>query len=90
MTKPLWAPWRLEYIAQADEQEGCVFCIEAAGELPDGESLYFEKHAIHTGTQTITLLVPEEPARAGIDPYSLLDWEEGENIEPVEAVEPEA
>src|SRR3954470_19187597 len=24
--KPLWAPWRLEYIQQADEQEGCVFC----------------------------------------------------------------
>jgi ATP adenylyltransferase len=26
MPKPLWAPWRLEYIQQADEQEGCVFC----------------------------------------------------------------
>jgi ATP adenylyltransferase len=24
--KPLWAPWRLEYIEQADEQEGCIFC----------------------------------------------------------------
>ena len=24
--KQLWAPWRLEYIQQADEQEGCVFC----------------------------------------------------------------
>ena len=33
MTKPLWAPWRLEYIAHADEQPGCVFCAEAAGEL---------------------------------------------------------
>jgi ATP adenylyltransferase len=30
MKKPLWAPWRLEYITQADEQEGCVFCLEAA------------------------------------------------------------
>ena len=24
--KQLWAPWRLEYIQSADEQEGCVFC----------------------------------------------------------------
>ena len=39
MTKPLWAPWRLEYIEQADEQDGCVFCREAAGELSDEESL---------------------------------------------------
>ena len=27
MTKPLWAPWRLEYIQSADEQPGCVFCL---------------------------------------------------------------
>ena len=39
MTKPLWAPWRLEYIKQADELEGCVFCAEAAAELADDESL---------------------------------------------------
>jgi ATP adenylyltransferase len=39
MTKPLWAPWRLEYITQADELEGCVFCAEAAGEIADDESL---------------------------------------------------
>jgi ATP adenylyltransferase len=39
VTRPLWAPWRLEYVAQADEQPGCVFCTEAAGELPEAESL---------------------------------------------------
>ena len=39
MTKPLWAPWRLEYIKRADELEGCVFCVEATGELPAEESL---------------------------------------------------
>ena len=22
----LWAPWRLEYVGSADEQDGCVFC----------------------------------------------------------------
>jgi ATP adenylyltransferase len=39
MTKPLWAPWRLEYIVQADEQEGCVFCLEAANEIEPAKSL---------------------------------------------------
>jgi ATP adenylyltransferase len=39
VTRPLWAPWRLEYVAQADEQPGCVFCAEAAGGLPEAESL---------------------------------------------------
>lgn len=37
VTKPLWAPWRLEYIKQADEQLGCIFCQAAAGE--DEEAL---------------------------------------------------
>jgi ATP adenylyltransferase len=31
VTKPLWAPWRLEYIKTADEREGCFFCTAAAG-----------------------------------------------------------
>lgn len=35
--KQLWAPWRLEYIQSADEQEGCVFC--RAAQLPDEEGL---------------------------------------------------
>jgi len=39
MTKPLWAPWRLEYIKQADELEGCVFCAEATGEIREEDSL---------------------------------------------------
>lgn len=39
MTKPLWAPWRLAYVTQADELDGCVFCAEAAGDLEGDESL---------------------------------------------------
>jgi ATP adenylyltransferase len=51
MTKPLWAPWRLEYITQADEQEGCVFCSEATGALAAPESLL-----LHDGAAAIALL----------------------------------
>jgi ATP adenylyltransferase len=36
MTRQLWAPWRLEYIQSADEQEGCVFCIAEAGDDEQG------------------------------------------------------
>ena len=36
--KQLWAPWRLQYIQQADEQDGCIFCraLEADDETEDG------------------------------------------------------
>jgi ATP adenylyltransferase len=36
MTKQLWAPWRLEYIKQADEQSGCIFCDAEAASDEDG------------------------------------------------------
>jgi len=35
MPKPLWAPWRLEYIAKADEEHECIFCA------PDEKLLVF-------------------------------------------------
>ena len=37
MTERLWAPWRLEYVSHADEQEGCVFCAARDGD--DAERL---------------------------------------------------
>ena len=37
MTRQLWAPWRLEYVGSADEQEGCIFC--RALTAPDEDSL---------------------------------------------------
>src|SRR5262245_12046982 len=38
MPKPLWAPWRLEYVQQADEARGCIFCApEEALVLHRGE-----------------------------------------------------
>lgn len=45
----LWAPWRLEYIQGADEQEGCVFCRAAAG--GDEEHL-----VVHRGERAFVLL----------------------------------
>ena len=44
MPRPLWAPWRLEYIVEADEQEGCIFCE------PD-ESLL-----VHRGEHAVVLM----------------------------------
>jgi ATP adenylyltransferase len=35
MPKTLWAPWRLEYVAHADEQQGCPLCAEAAGDVDE-------------------------------------------------------
>ena len=49
MTKPLWAPWRLEYIQQADEQPGCVFC--RAAEASDEDGL-----VVHRGDRAFVLL----------------------------------
>jgi ATP adenylyltransferase len=31
MPNPLWAPWRLEYIEQADEASRCIFCEPEEG-----------------------------------------------------------
>jgi ATP adenylyltransferase len=49
MTKQLWAPWRLEYIQGADEQEGCLFC--AAWESDDEGAL-----VVHRGAEAFVLL----------------------------------
>lgn len=51
MTKPLWAPWRLEYIKRADEETACVFCEEAARKLDEGETL-----RVHEGRAAIAIL----------------------------------
>jgi hypothetical protein len=59
-----------------------IFAPARPGEIL-GKPLYVEKHRIRSGLQTITLTVPERPDRGGIDPYNLLDWEEGDNIEAI-------
>ena len=42
--KPLWAPWRLEYVQHADELDRCVFCE------PEAELL------IHSGEHALVVL----------------------------------
>jgi ATP adenylyltransferase len=41
----LWAPWRLQYVQHADEQDGCVFCRAAAGDDEAGLVLHRGEHA---------------------------------------------
>jgi ABC-2 type transport system permease protein len=60
-----------------------IFAAAGPGEVL-GKPLYVQKHRIASGTQTITLTLPQQPARGGIDPYNLLDWEEGDNIEAID------
>ena len=64
MTKQLWAPWRLEYIKQADEQLGCVFCEAAAG---DDE----EKLVVRRGELVFVLLnrFPYSSGHLMVAPY---------------------
>lgn len=49
MTKQLWAPWRLEYIQQADELPECLFCAARDG---DDE----ERLVVHRGDHALVLL----------------------------------
>jgi ATP adenylyltransferase len=46
----LWAPWRLEYVESADEEDGCFLCAAAASS-DDEASL-----AIHRGRYALVLL----------------------------------
>jgi len=41
----LWAPWRLQYVQHADEQDGCVFCRAAVGDDETGLVLRRGEHA---------------------------------------------
>jgi hypothetical protein len=50
------------------------------------EPLYLQQHRIRSGSQTITVTAPGQPALAGIDPYHLLEWEEGDDDDNVEGV----
>lgn len=67
MPKPLWAPWRLEYVTHADEQPGCFLCAEAAGEVE--ESL-----VVHRGDAAFAVLnkFPYSSGHLLVAPYEHL------------------
>lgn len=37
-----------------------------------GDTMYLQRHRIHSGRQTVRINVPQLPVRAGIDPYRKL------------------
>jgi len=57
-----------------------VFAPGGSGDGP-GAPLYLERHRVGSGKRTITVTVPREPARAGIDPYGkLIQRNAGDNL----------
>ncbi len=80
MTRQLWAPWRLEYVTGADEQEGCFLCLAAEG---DEE----ERLVVHRGRRAFVLLnrYPYTSGHMMVAPYrhlgALADLDEGEVVE---------
>jgi ATP adenylyltransferase len=80
VTQQLWAPWRLEYIARADEDEGCFFC--RAVEASDEEGL-----VVHRGGKAFVLLnkFPYSSGHVMVAPYRHIgDFGELENDEALE------
>jgi ATP adenylyltransferase len=64
MKRQLWAPWRLEYIQSADEQEECLFCT-----APDGDDE--EMLIVHRGRRAFVLLnkFPYASGHVMVAPY---------------------
>jgi len=78
LTKQLCAPWRLEYIQSADEQDGCFLCAAALGD--DDEALL----VVHRGETAFVVLnkfpyssghLLVAPRRHGVDFGELHDTE---------------
>jgi ATP adenylyltransferase len=80
VTQQLWAPWRLEYIARADEDEGCFFC--RAAEASDEEGL-----VVYRGETAFVLLnkFPYSSGHVMVAPYRHIgDFGDLENDEALE------
>jgi ABC-2 type transport system permease protein len=65
-----------------------VFAMHVPGRDELSTPLYLKKHRIRSGDQTIIVTVSGKPILAGIDPNHLLDWEEKEEDDNIEAVNP--
>jgi ABC-2 type transport system permease protein len=50
------------------------------------DAVYLARHRIRSGKQTIRIIVPREPSRAGVDPYrKLIERERDDNVVAVES-----
>ncbi|HKB94583.1 MAG TPA: HIT domain-containing protein [Gaiellaceae bacterium] len=76
----LWAPWRLEYVQNADAIEGCIFCTAAEGD--DDEHL-----VVHRGERAFVLLnkFPYASGHMMVAPYrhgaNVTDLDDAEALE---------
>jgi ATP adenylyltransferase len=76
----LWAPWRLEYVGQADEQEGCIFCRAAESDDEAG-------FVVRRGADAFVLLnkFPYASGHLMVAPYrhvgEFSELEDGEAVE---------
>lgn len=66
----------------AEWVELAVFAAGAPGQEL-GKRLYLGRHQLRAGAQRVTVVVSGTPARGGVDPYNLLDWDDGDNIEAI-------
>ena len=79
--KRLWAPWRLEYVQHADEQDGCFLCAAAAS---DDDAAHL---VVHRGERAFVVLnkFPYASGHLLVAPYrhgpSFHDLEDEEALE---------
>ncbi len=78
--RQLWAPWRLEYIQAADEQEGCFLCRAAA----DGDE---DALVVHRGELAFAVLNRYPYASGHVMVAPLRHEGEFGDLSPDEAVE---
>jgi ABC-2 type transport system permease protein len=71
-------------VAMNDLIDVGVFAPAEKGKSGEGKPLYFAKHRIASGAQRLDVVVDQEPARAGIDPYhKLIDRVTRDNTVPI-------
>ena len=81
MPKQLWAPWRLEYIQHADEQDGCLFCVAAGSDYDE------QRLVVHRARRAFVLLnrFPYASGHLMVAPYRhVADFGELDDDEAVE------
>jgi ABC-2 type transport system permease protein len=72
---------KVVYDAAGAEAEVPMDDLVQVGVFAGSDELYMQTHRIPAGKQTITVVVPREPDRAGVDPnHLLLEVQRGDNV----------